>query len=254
MKFSHCTLMGLIASLALPALAQGADKDRGFYLGATLGAGKAKSEARVALSGAWAAESASLQSDVTRAWGKDLDSTSLLGGIQGGYRYAFDNGFVLGAELNLDFLSAKKDLATGDVPTPSFPTLTYALTTSMELKQPLSLEAKIGYQSGPHMPFLTLGFVRAKAEATQQIISNGNYRKAGAGSENLSGFQWGVGYEFRFNQQWSGNAAFTSANLGDFHYDTAYLPGSAFTTPAYGETFTHKMTLSTFRVAVNYHF
>ena len=30
MKFSHCTLMGLIASLALPALAQGADKDRGF--------------------------------------------------------------------------------------------------------------------------------------------------------------------------------------------------------------------------------
>jgi outer membrane immunogenic protein len=156
--------------------------------------------------------------------------------------------------LNIDTLNAKKSLATGPVATPSAPAVTYALDTTVELKQAMSLEAKLGYATGAHTPFISLGFVSAKAEATQQIISNGGYKKAGAGSKNLSGFQWGVGYDFRFNRQWSGNAAFTSAKLGDLQYDTTYLPGSTFTSPAYGEAFTHKMTLTTFKVAVNYHF
>ncbi len=254
MHSSRRALLGLLATLTLPLAAQGASQENGFYLGATLGAGKGKSEAKAALSGSWSTETASLRSDVVNAWSKDLDGTGVLAGIQAGYRQTLSNNIVLGVELNLDTLSAKKSLATGPVATPSFPTLTYALDTTVELKQPMSLEAKVGYQSGPHMPFLTLGFVRAKAEASNQIISNGGYRKAGNGSENVSGFQWGIGYEFRFNQQWSGNAAFTTASLGDFKYDTAYLPGSAFTSPAYGETFTHKMSLTTFRVGVNYHF
>jgi opacity protein-like surface antigen len=132
------------------------------------------------------------------------------------------------------------------------PALTYALDSRVAIKHAIALEAKFGYSFGAHVPFLTLGFVNAKAEASNQIISNGNYRKAGQASENVSGFQWGVGYEFRFNRNWSGNAAFTSASLGDLKYDTGFLAGSAF--PGYGETFTHKLTLTSFRVAVNYQF
>jgi outer membrane immunogenic protein len=250
MNFTTRTILGLLAATALPALAQ----DSGFYLGATLGSGKAKSEASVALTGNWSVENAFFRNDVTTAWSKDLDKTSALVGIQAGYRQSFSSGFVIGGELNLSSFSAKKELATGPVPVPSSPLRTYALTTSVELKQPMSFDVKLGYANGPHMPFISLGYARAKAEAAQKIISNGGYMKAGTGSENLGGFQWGVGYEFQFNKQWSGNAAFTSANLGDFHYDTAYLPGSNFTSPAYGETFTHKMSLTTFKVAVNYHF
>lgn len=250
MQFTRTALLGILATLTLPALAQ----DSGFYLGATLGSGKVKSEASVALTGQWSTESAALRSDVTSAWSKDLDKTGTLAGIQVGYRETLGGGFVIGGELNLDTLSAKKDLATGPVATPTFPALSYDLTTSVELKQPMSLDLKVGYAFGPHMPFLSLGYLRAKAEASQMIISNGSYKKSGAGSENVGGFQWGLGYEFRFNRQWSGNAAFTSANLGDFHYSTTYLPGSAFTSPVYGETFTHKMSLTAFRLAVNYHF
>lgn len=250
MPSSRTALLGLLTTLALPALAQ----ESGFYLGATLGAGKAKSEASVALTGQWAVETAAFRSDVTTAWSKDLDKTGVLAGIQVGYREAFPGGFVLIGELNLDTLSGKKDLATGPVATPSAPTVTYDLTTSVELKHPMSFEVKVGYANGPHMPFLSLGYARAKAEASQTILSNGGYRKAGTGSASVGGFQWGLGYEFRFNRQWSGNAAFTSANLGDVRYDTVYLPGSTFTSPAYGETFTHKMSLTAFRLAVNYHF
>ncbi|HJW32375.1 MAG TPA: outer membrane beta-barrel protein [Holophagaceae bacterium] len=250
MPLSRNLLCGTLAALTLPALAQ----DSGFYLGATLGAGKAKSEASVALTGQWSAESAAFRSDVTSAWSKDLDKTSTLVGIQAGYRHAFNSGVVIGGELSLASFSAKKDLATGPVPTPSAPSVTYDLTTAVELKQPMSFDVKLGYASGPHLPFISLGYARAKAEAAQMILSNGGYMKAGTGSETVGGFQWGVGYEFRFNKQWSGNAAFTSANLGDFHYDTVYLPGSSFTSPAYGETFTHKMSLTTIKVAVNYHF
>jgi outer membrane immunogenic protein len=250
MRTHRTFICGFLAALTLPALAQ----DSGFYLGATLGAGKAKSEASVALTGAWSTESAAFRNDVTTAWSKDLDKTSTLVGIQAGYRHAFPGGFVLGGELSLSSFSAKKDLATGPVPTPSTPAVTYDLTTAMELKQPMSFDVKLGYASGPHMPFISLGYARAKAEGAQMILSNGGYMKAGTGSGNVGGFQWGVGYEFKFDKQWSVNAAFTSANLGDFRYDTVYLPGSTFTSPAYGETFTHKMSLTTAKVAVNYHF
>ncbi len=250
MHLNRPILCGFLAAFTFPALAQ----DSGFYLGATLGSGKAKSEASVALTGNWSGESAAFRNDVTTAWSKDLDKTSAIVGIQAGYRQAFSSGFVIGGELNLSSFSAKKDLATGPVPTPSAPAVTYDLTTAVELKQPMSFDVKLGYANGPHMPFISLGYARAKAEAAQMILSNGGYMKAGTGSKNVGGFQWGVGYEFKFNKQWSGNAAFTSANLGDFHYDTAYLPGSTFTSPAYGETFTHKMSLTAFKVAVNYHF
>lgn len=246
------TVLTLVGAAALAAHAQ--ESPSGFYLGGALGAAKAKSEATVALSGSWTSESSALRSHVVSAWGKTLEKTGVLFGLQGGYRHALGSGWTLDTELTLALMSGKEELATGPVVVPSTPSLNYALTTSVAVKHALSLDAKIGYQVGAHMPFLTLGYTSAKTEATQQIISNGNYRKAGSASSYKGGFQWGVGYGFQFNRQWSGSAAVTTAKLGDLTYDTTYLPGSAFTSPAYGEAFTHKLNLTTFKVAVNYHF
>lgn len=251
---NHRTLTLAALTLALPAIATAQSATAGFYAGGSLGAAMAKSESTVAIGGAWASESAGLQRDVVQMWSKDLDTTGFEGTAHIGYRHPLPHNLVLAGELSLGYLSAKEDLSTGQVPTASFPALTYALDTKVEVSTPIALTAKLGYAIDRHLPYLTLGYAQAKVEVSDQIISNGNYRKLATGSERRGGFLWGLGYELTLNPAWSLYGEFTSVNLGDYEVQSAYLPGSAFTSPAYTETFTHKVTLNTLRVGANYRF
>lgn len=254
MRHSFLVPAILAAALAPPAQAQSGSEGPGFYVGAALGAGWSKSEGQAILGGQWSIESATLRDHVVSQWSRDLKGNGFLGGLQIGYQHPVGERVTLGIELDLGFLKAEETLATGDVAVPSIPSLTYAFDHRAGLKQPVSIQGRIGFRFDRHQPYLTLGFARAKAEASSRILSSGNYRKLGTTSENLDGFRWGVGYAYRIDRDWSAFAEFSSADLGSLRYGTGYLPGSAFTSPAYTETFEQDFSLATLRLGATYRF
>lgn len=254
MHHSRFAPLALAAILVLPVQAQNAPERAGFYAGFALGAGWSKSEGRVALGGQWSIESTGLQDHLASQFSRDLKGNGFLGGLQIGYQHPAGDRVMLGVELDLGFLKAEETLATGDVPVPSTPSLTYAFDHQAELKQPVTIQGRIGFLFDRHQPYLTLGYTRAKAETSARIISSGNYRKLGTASENLDGFRWGVGYAYRIDRAWSAFAEFSSANLGSLRYDTEYLPGSTFTSPAYTETFEQEFSLTALRIGATYRF
>jgi len=251
---NHRILFLAALPFAVSSLATAQSQPAGFYAGGSLGATRAKSESTVALGGGWASESSALRNDLRETWAKDLDANGFEGTLHVGYRHRLPQNFVLSGELSLGILSAKDSLSTGQVPTDPFPSLTYALDTEVKVSTPIALTAKLGYAIDRHLPYLTLGYAQAKVEASNQVISNGDYRKLASASERKGGFQWGLGYEYTLDAKWSLYGEFTSVRLGDLDVPSVYLPGSTFTSPAYTETFTHKVTLNTLRVGANYRF
>ncbi len=244
----------LIAASLLSTTAMAADGWTGWHVGGHAGQSSGESDARVALSGQWSIEGQALRDHVTSAWSTDLDPDGTSYGLQFGYDHEFDGGFLIGGELDYSKIGADDSRSTAQVPTTPFPSLSYAVGNSVEINNTAALRLKVGYGTDRHLVYLTGGWVRADADASAEILSNGNYSKIGTASESLSGTQFGLGYAFDFENNWSMRVEYMRNNLDDMTYDTVYRPGSTFVTPAYNETFTQDADFDTFRVGIDYRF
>lgn len=247
------SLLAACCLLSAPALAAD-DNWTGWHVGAHAGHGSGSSDARVSLGGAWSAESAALRDHVTDTWSTDLDPSGSVFGLQFGYDHQFGNGFVLGAELDYSQLNLDDSRSTGMVAVPAIPSLAYDFGNRIELEDQVSLRARLGYASGRHLFFVTGGWSQADAEATATVTSNGGYLKAGHRSDTLDGSVWGAGYEFDFGNRWSLRAEYLATDLDELRFDTVYLPGSTYVSPAYTESFRQDVDFDTFRLALNYRF
>jgi outer membrane immunogenic protein len=251
--FKRISLLAACCLLSAPALAAG-DDWTGWYLGAHAGHGSGSSDARVSLGGQWSIESQALRDHVTGNWSNDLDPSGSAYGLQFGYNHQFGNGFVLGAELDYSQLNIDDARATGSVPVPAIPSLAYDFGNRIELEDQASLRARFGYASGRHLFFVTGGWTQVDAEAVATVASNGGYLKAGRRSDTLDGSVWGAGYEYDFGNRWSLRAEYLATDLDELRFDTAYLPGSTFVSPAYTESFRQDVDFDTFRVGLSYRF
>ncbi|WP_162782182.1 outer membrane protein [Arenimonas caeni] len=246
----------LLAALCLAApAAMAADGDwTGWYAGLHAGHGSGNSDARVGVDGQWAIETPALRDEVADTWSTDLDPSGAAYGLQFGYQHQFAGGFVLGAEIDWSKLDLDDSRSTGMQPTVAFPALAYDFGNAIELDDKLALKGRFGYASGRHLFFASVGWVQVDATALAAVESNGGYLKLGRHSETLEGTEWGVGYEFDFGNQWSLRGEYLVTDLDTMRYDTAYLPGSTFTSPAYLETVRQDADFDTFRIALNYRF
>lgn len=226
----------------------------GWYLGGHVGHVSGSSDFDLALAGQWSSESQALRDEVVANGSGDLDVSGADYGMQFGYDHQFGNGMVLGAELDYSALDVGDTRRTGPLATVPFPTLTYDFLNRLELQSQASLRGRFGYASGAHLFYATAGWTRVDAEAKASITSNGGYRKLGTTSEMLDGFVWGVGYEYDLGNQWTVRGEYTATELDDFSFDTAYVAGSTFVTPAYLETVTQDVDFNTLRIAFNYRF
>jgi outer membrane immunogenic protein len=245
----------LIAASLLSTTAMAADGDwTGWYVGGSVGHGNGESDTRTVLGGQWSTESQALRDEVVTRISKNLDPSGGSYGLQFGYDHAFEGGFVLGGEFDYSQLNIDESFRSGLTPTTPFPSLSYDTLNSIEANDMLSLRAKLGYAADRHFFYLTGGWAQVDVDMSAGITSNGGYAKLGTASDRLSGAQYGVGYEFGFGNQWSARLEYLSTNLDDLRYDTAYLQGSTFVTPAYTETLTQDFDFDTVRVGVNYRF
>lgn len=239
--------------LSTSALASGGDWS-GWYVGIHAGHASGDADARVSLGGQWSAESQGLRDDVTNGWSTSFDPSDSTYGLQFGVLHQFANGFVLGAELDHSQMHFEESRSTGPQPTATFPSLTYDFGNAINVDSKMSLRARFGYASGQHLFYLTGGVARVDADASASVASNGNYLKRGVASETLDATEIGAGYEYDFGNQWSLRAEYIRTDADDFSYDTAYLAGSSFVTPAYTETFRQSLEFDSFRIGLSYRF
>lgn len=249
----HKRLCVLIAAALLSPAAFAAD-GTGWYAGIDLGRTDGDSAAKVALGDAWTTEAPTLVTHVTDQWSNDLSPSGAAYGLHVGYDHVFDGGFLLGGELDYSQHNADDRKFIDGASNPYNASLDYDTTNQAEINHQYSLRAKFGYANGPHMAYVTAGPTRVSADFAAEITSTGGYHKRGTASETLSGLQWGAGYEYGFNEHWSGRIEYLRTNLGKVHYDTAYVAGSTFTSPVYSERFSQDLDFDTLRIGVNYRF
>lgn len=252
----HKRITILAAALLLGAgtTASASSDWTGWHVGGHAGHGSGSSDVTMTLGGQWSSESQALRDHVTATGSTELDPSGAAYGLQFGYDHQFASGFVLGAELDYSALNIDDSRQTGLQPTPPFPSLSYDFGNSIELDSQWSLRGRFGVASGQHLFYATAGWVQIDAEATATMTSNGGYNKLGATSETLDGFEWGVGYEYAFGNQWSLRAEYLATDVDDFSFDTDYVPGSSFVTPAYLETIDQDLDFDVFRVGISYRF
>lgn len=226
----------------------------GWHAGLHVGRASGDGQADVSLGGAWASESQALRDDVTGAWSNDQGASGSMQGLQFGYDHQFANGFVLGAEAAWSRLNVDESRQTGQQPTAPFPSLTYDFGNRLELDNQSSVRLRFGYAHGAHLFYALGGATRVDATATASVVSNGNYLKLGRASETLDGSEWGVGYAFAFGNGWALRAEYTQVDLDDFSFDTDYVPGSSFTSPAYTESVRQRVDFDTVTIGIEYRF
>ena len=249
----HIPLIALLCLASPAAMAANGDWT-GWHVGGHAGHASGDSRADVSLGGEWSIETQGLRDDVSSAWSTDLDPDGSAFGLLFGYDHQFASGFVLGAELDYASLDISDSRATGLQPAPSVPTLSYDFANTIDLDDKWSLRARFGYASGRHLFFASAGWVQVDASASASVASNGGYLKLGSQSDTLDGFEWGLGYAFDFGNQWSLRGEHLMTDLDDLRYDTDYLPGSTFTSPAYLESVRQDVDFDTFRIALDYRF
>lgn len=245
----------LLASCLMSTSAFAANGDwTGWYVGGHIGHSSGDSRADVTTGGTWSSETPALRDFVEDNWSADLDPSGTTYGLMFGYDHQFPGNLVLGAELDYSYLGIDDARQTGPLTVPTFPGLSYDFGNRISLDNRLALRARLGFASGPHLFYLTAGWVQVDAEAIATVESNGNYLKEGRASEKLDGTEWGAGYEFDLGNQWSLRLEYLATDLDNIDYVTDYLPGSSFVDPPYSETVSQDVDFDTFRIGFSYRF
>lgn len=239
--------------LAITGAASAADSWTGWYVGADIGQGSGDADASAVLSGSWASESATTQAAAIDALSGAADGNGTAWALFAGYNYDFDNGFVLGIEVELGDLGASGDDVRSASDTSSG--LEYTVSQSFDAGDSYAIRPRFGYASKQVMFYVTAGWAWTDVDFATTLNETGldnGYAKIGGASPNFSQFVYGGGLEFRFGGNWSGRLEYLSYDGNDVTYDLTYAPGSSF--PGYGESVTQDFDADVIRIGLAYRF
>lgn len=237
-------------AIATPALAQDEDGSwTGAYVGVNAGYTDATSDQTVVLGGNWTTESAALQTRVTTDYPTNSKVQDINYGAQIGYNVQAGSSLVIGVEADVSALSGKEALSHTSAGTPS-----YTIANTFDPKVTYSVKGKVGIAAGNTLFYATGGWGWTQADLATDITSSGGYHKASSFSHTFDGYEVGGGLEHRFGSNVSLRVEYIYTDQGDVTYTTGYVTGSAFTSPAYTETFTQDLTMHLVRVGINLHF
>lgn len=240
----------LLASAA-PALADDEQDWSGVYAGIQGGYTQARSATDVTLGGQWSAETGSLRNFVTNNAGARQRDGDVNAGAQIGFNYQAGE-LVVGLEGEFTLLNGGQTVSRG--PLTATPGLNYTITNTVDPKHMFALKGRAGLSLGDTLVYASGGWAWTRAQLGLSLRSNGNYLKAGSVDRTLDGFIVGGGVEQKLTDNLSARLSYDYSKQGKETYATAYLPGSAFTSPAYTETAQQNLRLHLVRVGINYRF
>lgn len=246
---------GALSALPMSVAAQ-SDLD-GWYAGLDVQQSRVERAAQTALDGAWSIESNELRAFVAGLDGAERRDTDTGAQLHLGYLHAPGERWLLGAEFGIDNGSGRVDASAGPstFPTTAPVTPTYTTQSTLEVDRMWVLRGLVGVRFGEAQAlYASVGAARADVLATTGITSNGGYAKAGRFDGSRSGLQWGLGWRMALNERWSLRAEWLQTDLGDVSIENAYLPGSAFTDPAYVERYRIDVESRQVRVGVSVRF
>ncbi|HSI25336.1 MAG TPA: outer membrane beta-barrel protein, partial [Methylotenera sp.] len=226
----------------------------GFYVGGNLGYASAESGSDLtSLGGDWSNQNQATRDLVTNNASANQDPSGVSFGFQAGYDHQFDNKFVLGIELDYNELDLHESRQT-PLLTSVGATADFAFGNKVDVKHTFSLRPKLGYAIDKTLFYVTAGIAWTSAEFSSTIQSEFNYSKVGKSSKTLTSAIWGIGIEHQFFDNVSAKLEYLKINGDDTSYTTRYRPGSAFTVPAFNETFNADFDYDVVRVGINYRF
>ena len=241
---SSALALGL--AIAAPALAQDASglSWTGPYAGLNIGYG----------GGNFRYNYAGLASGATTpSHGSSTDSSNgVLGGLQAGYNYQLNNGFVLGLETDIDLSDISSQEAFNDVNGSGTPS---SGQRESRIEYLGTARGRIGRSifGGRVLPYVTGGFAYG---GVKPLIGSCDLCQATGAGLNSTQLGWtvGGGTEVRLSKRLSMKVEYLYANLGN---DNEPFP-NAFTAPGLGAltnaSLSTKTTTSVIRVGLNYHF
>lgn len=209
----------IIATLliASTSMALAADNWTGFYAGGNIGYGWADNK----------------QTNNKDGYHK-IKPKGVIGGIQAGYNYQFDNNFVIGAEAQFSIANIKKSENDSKVSSPYSP-----YSNTAKIKNAFSLNATAGYAVDSFLPYVTAGLTYGKREfglacgAQYAALpgsptcdgKNNNPEFNKTASKSSLGYNLGVGVKYRVSRDISIGAEYRytkfsnkSVNLYDPKY------------------------------------
>lgn len=248
----YLMLTAAACAVATPALAEEGDDWNGPYVGVSAGYNATKSDSAGTLSGNWSAETQALRTFVTNnlASRQSVDAASI--GAQIGYNAKVGDMFVLGVEADGTYLTGNDTFTRGPTAGPN--ATNYTFVSRIDPKASAAVKAKAGVAMGPTLFYATGGYGWTWAKVGTDITSSANYRKTSSLDHTFDGYVVGGGIEHKFSPSISARLDYTYADQGEVSYQTSYVTGSAFQTPAYGETITQDLRMHQIRVGVNVHF
>ena len=250
-KFIFSVLGGM--AIATPALADEANWT-GPYVGVIAGWNATRSDTAATLGGTWSTEAAATRTAVIDGLAaRQSNNNGNIGAILG-YNYQ-TGGIILGLEAGASTIGGSNERITGPISPVGISALNFVFSNKIDPKSLISVKSRLGAAVGSHtMIYATGGWAWVDANHSASITSNGNYKKLGELGKTHNGFIVGAGIEHKLDSHLSIRAQYDYTDQGDVTYATAYLPGSAFTSPAYSETLSQDLRLHLLRVGVSYNF
>ena len=191
----------LVSALMVPcstfAASNRLDQWTGFYAGGNLGYGSGHSR----------------DEGNSSSWGDSIDG--VVGGIQVGHNWQFDNNIVLGVAANLNLSDMGDDFKNSahDQYDP--------YDGSVDIKQNGSVDVLMGYAFDRILPYVKVGVTVAKQDFTMGCHKGNVTKTNGCGNEfntdasNISaGMNVGAGIQYRVTQNLSAGIEYTYVDLG----------------------------------------
>lgn len=240
-------LSAALLLVALPAAAE--DNWTGGHAGLLLGAARGEATASATLGGNWAIETGALQAAVRRGLSGDIRGDGLTAALSAGYDLQLETGVVLGIEFEAGHLGVDETESRRA----SEGALSYRIRQGMELGTSYALRPRIGYALDNAQLYATVGWASTEVDASTTLREPGNgYHKAGAISDRLEQWVWGLGAEFRLAGTWSARLEYLHYEGDEVAYTLAYVPGSTF--PGYSERVVQDIETDLLRAGLSYRF
>ncbi len=143
-----------------------------------------------------------------------LNATGFVGGIYGGYGQYFSDYYYLGAEIFANG-SAASESWTGTA-TSGGNTVSYNSKDSVNGSWGISLLPGIKLNNAALL-YVRLGYNEARIKGAETVTANGAVVTDTSTSSWRGGFNYGIGSEVAFYQNWSLRGEYTHTNYGSFN-------------------------------------